>query len=533
MSAPAAPTAAPFAGPGSALGRSLRTGDYVGFFAMVFGMFMAILDIQIVASSLTEIQAGLSAGPEEITWVQTSYLIAEVIMIPLSGWLTHVFSTRYLFVASALGFTLASLACAFAWNIESMMVFRAIQGFLGGAMIPTVFATSFLIFPPLRRAQMSILIGLVATMAPTLGPTLGGYITDHLSWHWLFLVNLVPGAILVVFVAGFAHFDRPQLHLLRGFDLAGIVLVGLFLGCLQYVLEEGPRDDWFASETIRWVFAVMTVSGILFFWRELTIENPVIDLWAFLNRNFALGCLYAFVLGVGLYGAVYVMPLFLGRVGGFRPAEIGNIMMVVGLFQFMSAPVAGILARRLDLRAELALGIGLFALGLFLNSILTAESAYWELFLPQALRGFALMLCFVPINQLALGLLPHHEIKNASGLYNLMRNLGGAIGLAAINTLIIDRYALHYSRLAEGLTPARPAAQSFLDQLAARVESLLPGADPQLAALKVLDQLVQREALVLTFSDALMVMAAVFGAAFLLLPLMKKVRPASASTEAH
>lgn len=516
----AAPTPAPApAGP-----KELTTGDWIGFMSMVVGMFMAILDIQIVASSLSEVQAGLGASNDEISWVQTSYLVAEVIMIPLSGWLARVVSTRWLFFASCLTFTLSSAACAFAWNLESMIAFRALQGFLGGAMIPTVFAASFIMFPPRQRAGVSVMIGLVATMAPTIGPTLGGYLTQSLSWHWLFLINIVPGIFVTTLVFTFVHIDKPRLELLKGFDIWGILLIALFLGSLQYVLEEGARDDWFQSEAIILFTALSAVAAGLFFLRELTAEHPVVELRAFRDRNFAVGCLYSFIIGVGLYGSVYVIPLFLGRVRGYDSLEIGITMMVAGLFQALSAPLAGMLSRKMDLRAMLAMGLALYGGGLWLNSGVTADWDYWDLFLPQAVRGISLMFCFVPINNLALGMLPPHQVQNASGLYNLMRNLGGAIGLAAINTAITRRHDVHLLYLQEHVSSAGTVATNMLANLSARLEPVMGAAADQ-AALKIIGNMVSRQALVLTFSDVLLMMAGVFGFALLLMPLVRKVDP--------
>ncbi|MGE4280693.1 MAG: DHA2 family efflux MFS transporter permease subunit [Magnetospirillum sp.] len=507
--------------------------DWVGFFAMVVGMFMAILDIQIVASSIAQIQAGISASADEISWVQTAYLIAEVVMIPLSGWMARVFSTRWLFMASCLTFTVASIACAFAWSIESMIVFRAIQGFLGGAMIPTVFATSFLLFPPRMSAGISVLIGLVATMAPTIGPTLGGWLTESLSWHWLFLINVVPGLIVATLVGSFVHVDKPRLGMLRGFDLPGILLVGAFLGSLQYILEEGPGDDWFDEPKIVVMTLFCAVAGMAFLWRELSTEHPVVDVRAFHDRNFAVGCLYSFIIGIGLYGSVYVIPLYLGRVRGYSSLEIGLTMMVTGLFQFLSAPLAGAMAKKLDLRLMLGMGLTLFGTGLWLNHYLTSEWGYWEMFLPQAVRGLALMFCFVPINAVALGHLKPQEVQNASGLYNLMRNLGGAIGLAAITTFLRERTDLHMVRLSESLTPDNLEATTRLSDISARVATFLPG-DPDMAALKILFNLTKQQASTMAFADILMSMSLVFLVGLVLMPLVHKVRhPSSASADAH
>ncbi|MBF0324216.1 MAG: DHA2 family efflux MFS transporter permease subunit [Alphaproteobacteria bacterium] len=512
--------------------RVVSVRDWIGFMAMVLGMFMAILDIQIVASSIAQIQAGLSASADEISWVQTAYLIAEVVMIPLSGWAAKVFSTRWLFLASCVTFTLASVACAMAWSIESMIVFRAIQGFLGGAMIPTVFATSYLMFPPRSQAGISVLIGLVATMAPTLGPTLGGWLTEAFSWHWLFLINIVPGLAVATLVWTFVDVDRPRLSMLKGFDMAGIVLVALFLGSLQYILEEGPGDDWFDEPKIVVMSALCAVAGLAFLWRELTCAQPVVELKAFADRNFAVGCLYSFIIGIGLYGSVYVIPLFLGRVRGYSALEIGLTMMVTGAFQFLSAPLAGNLARHMDLRAMLGLGLGLFGAGLWLNHVLTSEWGYWEMFLPQAVRGLSLMFCFVPINAVALGHLAPAAVQNASGLYNLMRNLGGAIGLAAITTALGDRVDFHYARLAEKVTWDNLEAVTRLGEISARMAAMVPG-DPDQAALKVLVNLTKQQAMTMAFGDVLLGMSLVFVAGLLLMPLVHKVGHPSAGGGGH
>jgi DHA2 family multidrug resistance protein len=505
-------------------GRPYDMLDKIGFFAMIVGMFMAILDIQIVASSLGEIQAGLSASRDEISWVQTSYLIAEVIMIPISGWLSHLLSTRILFFASALAFTVASAACAFAWNLESMIVFRAMQGFLGGAMIPTVFATSYAMFPREKQAGVSVVIGLVATMAPTLGPTLGGYLTASFSWHWLFLINIIPGILVATTVFLAVNVDRPNHKLLKGFDLTGIFLVAIFLGTLQYVLEEGPGEDWFDDPTITMLVILVGLAGIAFLWRELTIENPVVNLRAFKNANFTIGCFYSFVIGVGLYGSVYVIPLYLSSVDGYNSLQIGELIMVTGMFQFLSAPLAGAASKKMDLRLMLGIGLVCFALGLYLNSALTAEWGWWQFFLPQAVRGISLMFLFIPVNSLALGTLSPEMLKGGSGLYNLMRNLGGAIGLAVINTTLSERIDLHMARLGEVVTAARYGVMETLAGLTAQLGPFL-GSNADEGALSVLYSLTRREATVMAFSDILLMMAAVFMLGFLVMPFMRKVNP--------
>ena len=300
------------------------------FFCMVFGMFMAILDIQIVSASLAEIQAGLSASSEEISWVQTSYLIAEVIMIPLSGTLSRVLSTRWMFVIASGGFTFMSFMCATATNIDQMIVYRALQGFIGGGMIPTVFASAFTIFPPEKRPVISPIIGLVATLAPTIGPTLGGYLTDLFSWHWLFLVNIVPGIFVTVSTYLLVDFDEPDFNLFKSFDWAGLGFMAAFLGSLEYVLEEGPLNDWFQDEAVLILTIVCVVGGIGFFYRAFNAKQPIVDLRAFADRNFLAGSAFSFVMGIGLYGLTYLYPVYLARVRGYSSLQIGETMFVTG-----------------------------------------------------------------------------------------------------------------------------------------------------------------------------------------------------------
>src|SRR5689334_2753585 len=239
----------------------------IAFLVMVFGMFMAILDIQIVSASLTEIQAGLSASANEITWVQTAYLIAEVVMIPLSGYLSRALGTRILFALSAGGFTAASLMCGLSSTINEMIFWRAVQGFIGGGMIPTVFASAYVIFPRSRMAIVTPMIGLVATLAPTIGPTVGGYLTDALSWHWLFFINIIPGIAVAAITFALIDFDRPDYSLFTHFDWWGLGFMAAFLGSLEYVLEEGTRNDWFEDETITLFAVVSALAAVAFFVR--------------------------------------------------------------------------------------------------------------------------------------------------------------------------------------------------------------------------------------------------------------------------
>ncbi len=504
--------------------------DWVGFAFMVVGMFMSILDIQVVSASIAEIQAGLAASADEVAWVQTSYLVAEIVMIPLSGFLSRAVSTRVLYVVCALAFTLFSGLCASASSLPEMILWRALQGFSGGALIPTVFATAFLLFPGHRRGQVAVIIALTATLAPTIGPTLGGWLTEAFSWHWLFLINLPPGLACAAAVWLFIDIDRPDFGLLRRFDVLGLALLAAFLGSLEYVLEEGNRNDWFEDDTIRFFAALSAVSAVLFFYRMLTRPEPLVDLRLFGNRTYALCCLLAGVIGLGLYGATYLIPLYLGQVRGFDSFQIGTSMLATGVAMFFTGPIAGRLAGKVDLRRMAAFGLFCFGVSCWWLAHLTVLSGMWEIMAPQALRGFSLMFLFVPVNQLALGTLPPVALKNASGVYNLTRNLGGAIGIAVLGTLTTTRTAVHSLHLHEEAGWGRanvPAAMTHLTQLLTPAKEGMAG----LAALRRLALLVQQQALTLAYNDVLLVLGLCFFAA--LPATLFLVRPRAMGAPGH
>jgi len=506
------------------------------FALMCVGMFMALLDIQIVASSLQEIGGGLSAAQDQIGWVQTAYLIAEICMIPLSGWLTRVFSTRWLFTISALGFTLTSLLCGLAWDIQSMIVFRALQGLLGASMIPTVFTSSFHFFQGTRRVYSAAIIGTIASTAPILGPIIGGWITDTLDWRWLFFINLVPGAFVTVLTPMLVKIDEPDLSLLKGADYPGIVLLAVSLGSLQYVLEEGARWNWFDDSTITAFGVIAAIGGIFFVIRSLTYAHPVVDLRAFGNRNFLLGCILSFATGVGMFSTVYLTPLFLGYVRGFSAWQIGVAVASTGAASLVGVPVYALLAKRYDMRWLMTIGLALFALSMWRFSYITHDWGGAELLVPQILRGFPQVFAVAPAVNLGLGSLPPDRVKYASGLFNMMRNLGGAIGIAVCATILNDRTNLHFQRQAEHLTAANGALQGMLHQLTLKFAATSGGdwVHGQTAALKMLGALTRREAQVQSFADAFLFVGICLAAAALLTPLLRKVSATSgASADAH
>lgn len=507
----------------------------LAFASMCVGMFIALLDIQIVSASLRDIGGGLSAGADETAWVQTSYLIAEIIVIPLSGWLSRVMSTRWLFCASAVGFTLASLLCGAAWNIQSMIAFRALQGFLGGSMIPLVFTSVFLFFDGKQRVLAASTIGALASLAPTLGPTIGGWITDNYSWHWLFFINLVPGIFVAVAVPLLVRIDEHDFSLLRGADYLGIALMTLFLGCLQYTLEEGPRWNWFSDQTILTTAWICGLSSIGFLWRSLTFHNPVVDLRALKERNFALGCLFSFVTGIGLFATIYLTPLFLGHVRGYSALQIGLAVFSTGVFQILAIPLYAILAARLDMRWIMMIGLSLFAISMWDFSAITHDWGAAELLLPQALRGMAQQLTVPPTVTLALGSLAPARLKHASGLFNLMRNLGGAMGIAACATILNDRTNLHFQRLAEHLNASNEALNNWLATVGGNLQQFGLGADDAATgSLQQLARLTLREAQTQTYADAFLSIMVCFVLATALVPLMRKMAaPAAPSADAH
>lgn len=498
------------------------------FGIMALGMFMALLDIQIVASSLPEVTSGIGAGVDEGSWIQTAYLIAEIIMIPLSAFLSRAFSTRWLFTASAAAFTISSIACGLAWSLPVMITFRAIQGFVGGAMIPTVFATGFALFQGPKRAMIPAILGMTGTLAPILGPAFGGWITDVLSWRWLFFINVLPGLAITCLVPIYGKIDVAEPAVLKTFDVWGIPLLAMFLGGLEYVLEEGPRWNWFEDQTNCIVAGISIIGAFGFIYRSLTHRYPVIDLRIFRNAQFAMGCLFQFVLGIGMFSSIYLIPQFLAQVQSYKSIDIGRTVFVTGVAQVFSTPLSALLSQRFDPRHMLVFGFSLFAASMAWTSCLSTDWGGTELFWPQLLRGLALMFCIVPATNLCMGAMPPSQLKTASGISNLMRSLGGAVGIAGASTVINERYQLHFSRIVERLTPDNPVFATTLAQLNQLVSQSIAGPiAEQKAAFSVLLQMVNRQALALTFADTFVVIGVLFIAVLIVIPFSDPVAPAA------
>jgi DHA2 family multidrug resistance protein len=504
------------------------------FGIMCLGFFMATLDIQIVASSLRDIGGGLSASQDELSWVQTSYLIAEIIVIPMSGWLTRVFSTRWVFAFSAFGFTVTSMLCGLAWDIDSMILFRGLQGALGAAMIPTVYTTVFVIFPPKQRLAASTTIGALSTLAPTIGPVIGGWVTSEWSWHWLFYLNVVPGIVVTLFVPRYVNFDRANFSLLKKGDYQGVLLMSGCLGCLEYVLEEGPRKNWLGDDAILTCAWICAICGFLFLVHAFTAREPIVDLRALAVRNFGICSLLSFIIGIGIFCTVYLTPVFLTRVRGFDSLQTGIALLSVGCFQLLGMVIYSRLAKFISMRFLMMIGLAMFGIGCYLYVPLTNDWGWQQLLLPQALRGFGQQFAIPPIVILALGSLPAERLRAASGLFNLMRNLGGAIGIAVVSTMLNDRLNFHYEVLAEHVSVGRPVVGAFFQQQAERLSHVAGDTlNAANASMSMLQSLVMREALTLTFADTFLAVALCFGVGLICAFFTRVVTHAAPPPDAH
>ncbi len=474
---------------------------FLGFGGMVVGQFMAMLDIQIVASSLVQIQSGIGATADEISWVQTIYLLAEVVIMPLTAYLTKMWGTRSVYVGAVIGFVITSAAVGLSSSVPIMIGFRALQGLFAGAMIPPVFATAMTVFPPERRVTANVIVGLIVTLSSTIGPTLGGHLTDLLSWRWLFFINIPVGVLVIFLVGRYANFDRGDPNLSKGIDWWGLILMAVFLLSMQYVLEEGASDNWFEEPVILWLTVTAVLTGVAFIWRQLVYWQPIVSLKPFLDSNFALGILMTFVTGISLFGGTFLMPIFLGQIRGFSSAEVGTTMLVSGLTMFISSPIAGRLVRLIDLRISMVLGFAVAAWAIQLGTQITDEWGFWEFFALQALRGLGVMVAMIASQQMSVASLPVSQMKDASGLINLTRNVGGAVGLALLTTILSHQTAAHYMDLASASNMANANSAALLDGL---TQMMTAGglADPDAVARKAMGGMLHKQAAVMAFGDA-------------------------------
>ena len=500
---------------------------WTGFAMMCTGMFMAILDVQVVATSLPTIQRSLNIAQDQMSWIQTAYLIAEIISIPLTGFLTRVLTMRWLFTVAVSVFTLASIACAASGSFSSLIAFRILQGFSGGTLIPAVFSAVFLLFPVRLQPLATMIAGVLAVLAPTVGPVVGGWITETYSWPWLFLINVPPGIIAASMAAISLPKERPSFDQVRHLDVASLGLVAVALAALEIAIKEAPERGW-TSPLAAGLLGLSLMTAVAFVGRTLRSANPLVDLRTFRDRNFSIGCLLSFVLGMGLFGSVYLMPVFLAYVRAHNALEIGKIMLVTGVAQLVVAPVAAALVRRFDERLLTAFGFLLFGIGLGLSSLQTRATDFDEMFWPQVVRGCAIMFCILPPTQLALGQLAKTAIADASGLFNLMRNLGGAIGIAIIDTVIYSRAPEHAQTLISRLAAGDVDAAAKLGIPAEALGSTVLDAEKQ----AMLASLVDKVAFVDAINDAWALVAFAALAALLVLPLARRA-PRPEATVLH
>ncbi|MGY3694239.1 DHA2 family multidrug resistance protein [Bradyrhizobium sp. USDA 3240] len=498
---------------------------WAGFLLMCLGMFMAILDIQVVATSLPTIQRALAISPSAMSWIQTAYLIAEVIAIPLTGLFTHALSLRWLFAIAVSLFTIASVGCAFSGGFAVLLVFRVLQGFSGGVLIPAVFSAVFTLFPARLHAVATTIGGVVAVLAPTVGPVVGGWITQTWSWPWLFLINLVPGTIAATVTPLLLPKESVNLRAFARLDTWSLILLAAALASLMVGLKEAPQRGWISTPCLSLLIGSMAGMALLIR-RTFRAADPIARLTLFRRRSFTIGCALSFCLGIGLYGSTYLMPVFLGFVRRHDAFEIGTIMLVTGVAQLIAAPLAAILESRIGELLLTATGFALFALGLGLSAFQPRTADFGEMLWPQIMRGVAIMFCLLPPTRIALGTLPEAEVADASGLFNLMRNLGGAIGIALIDTILYGRSPIFGEDFrARLLTGDLNAAQAIgLDPM------LLinrPPGPPDDATVAFIRPLVERASLALSVNEAWAMLACVAIVGLLLVLLARDRMPAS------
>jgi MFS transporter, DHA2 family, multidrug resistance protein len=510
---------------------SLRT--WIGLLASMLGAFMAVLDIQITNASLQDIQASLGASLDEGSWISTAYLVAEIVVIPISGWFSRVFSLRlYLIVNTAL-FVLFSISCAWASNLNAMIISRALQGFTGGVLIPSAFTVVLTTLPASKQAVGLAAFGITAVFAPSIGPTLGGWLTENFSWQYSFYINLFPGALMLAGVWYGIKQDKPQLQLLKQGDWWGILSMAIGLGSLQVVLEEGSRKDWFGSPLIVRLSIIAVIFVTLFFYIELTREQPFINLRLVLKRNFGLASIVNVSLGIGLYGSIYVLPLYLAQIQKYNALQIGQVLIWAGIPQLFIIPLIPKLMQRIDVRFMVGTGVILFSISAFMNSRMTYQTGYDQLVWSQLVRAMGQPLVIVPLTSIATSGLSPKEAGSASGLFNMMRNMGGSVGIASLATLLTSREQFHSNTLGDNVSLYSPATQQRIDQLTQFFIS--KGADSITAgneAIKTIDNTVRREAFVLAFNDCFYFIGFALLMSGIAILFLKKVKP-NGSTAAH
>ena len=489
------------AAPQAAASVSPRT--WLAVIGATLGAFMAVLNIQIVNASLADIQGAIGAGIDDGGWISTSYLIAEIVVIPLSGWLAQVFSIRVYLLTNAVLFLAFSAACALAQDLPQMIALRAVQGFTGGVLIPMAFTLIITLLPKAKQPVGLALFALSATFAPAIGPTIGGYLTENWGWQYIFYVNLAPGALMIG-ILWFSLEARPmKLELLRQGDWPGIITMAIGLGALQTVLEEGNKDDWFGSPFIVRLSVIAAIALALFLWVELNSKKPLLNLRLLARRDFGLGSLANFLLGVALYGSVFIMPVYLSRIQGYNAEQIGMVLAWTGLPQLVLIPLVPRLMKRFDSRLVISVGFVLFAASNFMNIYMTTDYGSDQLFWPNVIRAAGQALAFAPLSAIATAGIEAENAGSASALFNMMRNLGGAIGIAVLQTFLSKREQYHSNVLMQSVSLFEQATRARIEALTRYfiTHGVLDPADASHRALVAIGQTVQKQAFILAFSD--------------------------------
>jgi MFS transporter, DHA2 family, multidrug resistance protein len=506
---------------------SLRT--WTAITGSTLGAFMAILNIQVVNASLADIRGAIGAGIDDGAWITTAYLIAEIVAIPLAGWLAKVFSTRRYLIASAALFLLFSVACAFAQNLGQMIVLRALQGFFGGVLIPLSFTLIITLLPPGRQPVGMAMFAFAATLAPVIGPTIGGVLSESWGWQSIFYLNLVPGAAMLAMLWLSLEREPMQLDLLRRGDWAGIVTVAIGLGAAQTVLEEGEKLDWLDSALVARLAIVAVLSLGLFIWIELTTAHPLVNLRLLGRRNFLGGALATFLLGLVSYGTVFILPTYLAQVQGYNAQQIGMVLAWTGLPQLLVIPLVPWLMRTVDARWIIVAGLGVFAASNFMNVAISTDLAGDQLLLPNVVRAIGQALVMTPLATLAVVGIEAGDKASASALLSVLRNLGGAFGIAVLQTFLIRREHFHSSMLAQSVSLFDEATRQRLDQLVHYFQGhgAVDYATAWRRAVVAIGSSVHRQAYTLAFGDVFLVLGVILLVAILAALLLKK--PASAA----
>tara|TARA_R110002095_G_scaffold609_1_gene2909 strand:+ start:3659 stop:5209 length:1551 start_codon:yes stop_codon:yes gene_type:complete len=469
--------------------------DWIAVMSAMLGAFMAVLDIQITNSSLKDIQGALSATLEEGSWISTSYLVAEIIMIPLTAWLVQLLSARRLAVWVSIGFLISSLLCSFAWNLESMIVFRAMQGFTGGALIPLAFTLTLIKLPDHHRAKGMALFAITATFAPSIGPTLGGWLTESWGWEYIFYINVPPGLLMIAGLLYGLEKKPPHWELLKSTDYAGIVTLAMGLGCLQVFLEEGHRKDWLESTLIVQLGSVAVVSLILFVILQLSRPNPLINLGILRERNFGLTSIASLGMGLGLYGSIYLLPLYLAQIQNYNALQIGQVIMWMGIPQLFLIPLVPKLMKIIPPKLLCAAGFALFGISSFASGALNPDFGGDQFHPIQIVRALGQPMIMVTISLIATAYIQPQDAGSASSLFNILRNLGGAIGIALLATLLDSRGKVYFDYLRESIVPNNPA-------VAERLAALTQQLGSEQAALGRISEIVHQQAMIMAYNDA-------------------------------